>query len=171
METIYAEHSNKLKALANTARKEAVATKPAPYSSSAKAVYSNEVASLNSKLNVALQNAPLERQAQLYARTLVGQKQQANPDMEPEELKKIKQQALNTGRLRNGAKKTKIDITQEEWNAIQAGAISTSKLEQILTNTDADSVKRLAMPKHAPKMTSTKISESSVNASLRLYTS
>ena len=57
--TIYAEHSNKLKALANTARKEAVHTKAYPYSPSAKAVYSNEVASLNAKLNIAERNAPL----------------------------------------------------------------------------------------------------------------
>ena len=40
MESIYAEHSNKLKALANTARKEAVNTESAAYSSSAKTVYS-----------------------------------------------------------------------------------------------------------------------------------
>jgi hypothetical protein len=53
MEVIYAEHSNKLKAMANAARKEAVPIKGTPYSPSAKATYSNEVASLNSKLRVA----------------------------------------------------------------------------------------------------------------------
>ena len=45
--------------------------------------------------------------------------------MEEAEVKKIKQQALNESRIRTGAKKDKIKITQAEWNAIQASAIST----------------------------------------------
>ena len=155
MEGIYAEHSNRLKALANQARKEAVNTKGTPYSPSAKKIYGNEVASLNSKLNLALKNAPLEKQAQLLANTVVSQKRQANPHMEPADVKKIKQQALNEARRRTGAKKTKIIITQNEWDAIQAGAISTHKLEQIINNSDSDTVKRLAMPRQSLKMTST----------------
>lgn len=155
MEEIYADHSNRLKALANQARKEAVNTKPAPYSPSARKVYANEVASLNSKLNIALRNAPLERQAQLLANAVVSQKRQANPHMEPEDVKKIKQQALSEARTRTGAKKTRIDITQKEWDAIQAGAISTHKLEKIINNSDSDTVKRLAMPRTTPKLTST----------------
>lgn len=158
MEAIYAEHSNTLKALANEARKEAVNTKGTPYSPSAKTAYANEVGSLNAKLNLALKNAPLERQAQLLANTHVSQKRQANPHMEPADVKKLKQQALNTYRNRTGAKKTKIIISQSEWNAIQAGAISTNKLEKILNNSDLDTVKHLALPKNAPKMTSTKLS-------------
>jgi hypothetical protein len=154
MEGIYAEHSNKLKAMANTARKEAVHAKPTPYSPSAKAAYANEVASLNSNLAIAERNAPYERQAQLLGNAAVSQKRQANPHMEPEELKKIKQLALNEARNRTRAGKTKMDITQSEWNAIQAGAISTDKLRRILKNSDADTVKRLAMPKHKAKMTS-----------------
>ena len=157
MEVTYAEHSNKLKAMANDARKQAVHTKGTPYSPSAKKTYANEVTSLNSKLNVAKRNAPLERDAQRLANTTVSQKRQANPNMEPETIKKIKQQALTEARNRTGAKKTKILITQSEWDAIQAGAISTSKLEEIIANSDVDTVKALALPKHKPKMTSAKM--------------
>jgi hypothetical protein len=46
-------------------------------------------------------------------------------------------------------------MTQSEWDAIQAGAISTHKLTSILNNSDADNVRQLAMPKFQPKMTST----------------
>jgi DNA-binding CsgD family transcriptional regulator len=152
MEAIYAEHSNRLKALANTARKEAVHIKASPYSPSAKAAYSNEVASLNGKLNTALKNAPLERQAQLIAQTQISQKRQANPHIAREDLKKIKQQQLNEARKRTGAGKTKVMITQDEWNAIQAGAISNDKLEKILKNSDLENIKYLALPKDAPKM-------------------
>jgi hypothetical protein len=157
METIYATHSNKLKALANNARKEAIHTKPMTYSPSAKKVYATEVSSLNAKLNIALKNAPRERQAQVLANARVSQKRQANPNMPKEDVKKIKQQELNEARIRTGAKKDKIIITQSEWDAIQAGAISTNVLTKILNNSDLDTVKTLAMPKTTPKLTSAKM--------------
>jgi len=157
METIYAEHSNRLKALANEARKESLPIKGTPTSPSAKKVYANEVASLDAKIRNAERNAPYERQAQLLANAAVGAKRQANPNMELAEVKKIKQQALNEYRIRTGAKKDKITVTPNEWNAIQAGAISTNKLEKILKNSDADTVKMLAMPKQPTKLSSTKL--------------
>jgi len=157
MEMIYARHSNKLKAMANEARKEALATKDKPYSPSAKKVYAGEVSSLTAKLNLAEKNAPLERQANLIANETVSIRRQANPGMDPSEVKKIRTLALNEARIRTGAKKTQIEITQSEWDAIQAGALSTDRLERILRHSDSDSVKKLAMPKTQPKMTSTKI--------------
>lgn len=156
IESVYADHSNRLKALANIARKEAVSVQAIPYSPSAKAVYSNEVASLNSKLNIAKRNAPLERQAQILANAVVAQKKRDNPHMDDSDLKKIKNQALAEARIRTGAKKQRIDITKEEWNAIQAGAITKSKLESILNNTDLDLVKALATPKQKVVMNSLK---------------
>ena len=155
IEGIYAQHSNELKALANSARKESLQIKNIPYSPSAKKVYKNEVESLNSKLSIAKRNAPRERQAQLLANAQVSQKRQQNPYMEKEEVKKVKQHALNEARKRTGAEKDRIRFTQPEWDAIQAGAISGSKLSEILRNADAETVKRLAMPKETPKMTST----------------
>lgn len=156
IEKIYSDHSNKLKDLANQARKLAVNTKGTPYSPSAKAAYANEVASLDAKLNVALKNSPLERQAQLLANTVVSQKRQANPGMDGTEVKKLKAQALAEARNRTGAKKQQIQPTQDEWSAIQAGAISNSKLNQILNHADLDHIKSLATPKSKTLMTSTK---------------
>jgi hypothetical protein len=156
IEAIYADHSNQLKAMANEARKEMVHTKATPYSPSAKQVYSNEVSSLNAKLNTALKNAPLERQAQIVANAMVSQKKAANPGLDSDDLKKVKNQALAEARVRTGAGKKRIDITQKEWDAIQAGAISNHKLEQILDNADIDMVKQLATPKRQVLMTSTK---------------
>ena len=156
IEKVYADHSNKLKSLANEARKAAVNTKGTPYSPSAKNAYSKEVRSLDSKLHLALKNAPLERQAQILANATVHQKRQANPDMEPSEVKKIKAQALAEARTRTKAKKQQIDLTDSEWDAIQAGAISTNKLNQILNNSDLDQIKKLATPKSSVLMTSTK---------------
>src|ERR1044072_4333623 len=63
IEKVYADHSNRLKDLANKARRVAVNTTPTPYSPSAKVAYANEVSTLRSKLNIAQRNRPLERQA------------------------------------------------------------------------------------------------------------
>jgi len=156
IEEVYVDHSNKLKSLANTARKEAASTKPTKYSPSAKAAYPNEVSSLNAKLNLALKNAPLERQAQVIANTAVSQKRQANPGMDEEDVRKIKYQALSAARVRTGSDKHKIVPTQSEWDAIQAGAISNHKLTDILKNADIEAVKKLATPKQQLLMTSTK---------------
>lgn len=155
MEQIYADHSNRMKALANEARKALVAIKPNPTSSSAKAAYAEEVKALESKLNLALRNAPLERQAQVLANAQVAAKRAAYPDMEESDLKKIKSQALTGARIRTGAGKKKIEITDSEWDAIQAGAITPNKLNQILQNTDLNRVKELATPKSKVLMSPT----------------
>ena len=158
MERIYADHANRLKSLANQARLEALKTPPLKYSPSAKRAYSNEVASLDSKLTLALQNAPRERQAQILANTIIQAKRDSNPHLEGDQLKKIRFQALEEARLRVGAGKQRIDITPREWEAIQAGAISNNKLEQILNNTNVDTVRKLATPRPKVLMTNAKVS-------------
>ena len=147
IENVYASYANALKALGNTSRKTALETIPKPYSPSAKAVYSKEVAKLNASLNIALKNKPLERQAQIIANTIVDRKKQANPEMDADDIKKIRNAALSEARNRTGAKKTLIKITDREWEAIQAGAVSTSKLSQIIQNTDLNTIKSLASPR------------------------
>lgn len=158
MEAVYATHANKLKAMANEARKESISTSSIPYSPSAKKAYEKEVATLQSKLNVALKNAPLERQAQLLANKIVSTKKESNPNMEAADLKKIKGQALAEARSRTQAKKHQIELTEREWEAIQAGAVSTNTLTQILNNTDLDRVKQLATPRSKNSMTTAKVS-------------
>jgi hypothetical protein len=158
IERIYADHSNVLKSLANVARKEAVNTKTPTYNKSAKNVYATEVADLNSKLAIAKRNAPLERQAQRLANAKIRMIRQANPDMDKSELKKAKNQALAEARARTGAGKQRIRLTPREWQAIQAGAISAHKLNEILDNSDIDSVRELATPRAARVMTAQKMS-------------
>lgn len=147
MEAVYANYANQMKKMANDARKAYLQTPNLEYSPEAKKQYAEEVKSLNAKLTVALKNAPKERQAQLLANKIVSQKLQDNPDMDAEHKKKVKGQALTTARLRMGAKKEQIKITDKEWEAIQKGAISDSKLRQILNNSDMDVLKQKAMPR------------------------
>ncbi len=146
-EEAYADYANSMKALANQARKVMVNTGKIEYSSSAKETYSNEVRSLMYKLNDALKNAPRERKAQAIANSVVEAKKKANPDMSKAEIKKASQQALTSARASVGAKRTPVQITDKEWEAIQAGAISENKLLQILNNTDIDEVRKRATPR------------------------
>lgn len=159
IEREYANYANQMKALANKARLEIVHTKDIPYSPSAKETYKVEVASLNSKLNVSLKNAPRERQAQLRANTVVAAKKQANPDMTKAEVKKAGQQALVKARTEVGAKRETIKITDREWEAIQAGAISNNKLQQIVAHTDTDELRQRATPRASTTLSQAKISK------------
>lgn len=160
MEGIYADHANKLKALANEARKEYITTPNQAYNPSAKKTYASEVASLDRKLKASILNAPRERQAQLLADYIYKEKKKNTPDLSKEDLKKLKSQTLDEARSRVKAVSRKyrnIEITDKEWEAIQAGAISNNKLTQILKNADEKAIKERATPKNTPAMTAAKI--------------
>lgn len=157
VEERYADYANKMKSLANEARKEMIATPNLKYSREAKEAYQEEVRSLNAQLNVALKNAPRERQAQAMANAIVNAKKQENPDMTKAEIKKISQQALTQSRANVGAKRELIKISDKEWEAIQAGAISDGKLQQILDNTDIDEVRQRATPRQMNTLSDAKV--------------
>lgn len=151
IEAVYADHANKMKALANEARRLERTISPTKYSPSAKKAYESEVSSLKSKLNTALKNKPRERQAQVIANQLIDAKKKSNPEIvdDKDAMKKVKSQALIEARARTGANKSSVSIkiTDREWDAIQSGAVSHNTLTQILSNTDMDRVKQLATPK------------------------
>ena len=156
-EELYADYANSLKAMANTARKAITTAGKQEYSAEANKKYAHEVAKLKSKLNIALLNAPKERQAQLLANSIVKEKKASNPDMEPEQLKKIKQDALTRARDKFGAKREAIIIEDDEWTAIQAGAISETVLNKIIQNADIDSLRAKATPRDNKVLTDVKL--------------
>lgn len=146
-EEAYADYANHMKALANEARKEMLRTGRITYSAQAKEQYREEVDSLMAQLNLALKNAPRERQAQLAANSEIKALKKANPDMTNKERKKKAQQALSKNRILFGAKRSPINITAKAWEAIQAGAISENVLSQILRFADIDQVRSYATPR------------------------
>lgn len=158
-EEAYADYANKMKALANQARKEMLATGKIEYKASSAAAYDTEVKSLKAKLNIALKNAPRERQAQTIANAVVKAKKQENPDMTKGEIKKESQRALTAARISVGAKREPIILTDKEWEAIQAGAISENKLMQIINHTDTDSLRQRATPRATTTLSNAKISK------------
>lgn len=159
-ENAYADYGNKMKALANRARKELMKREKIEYSASAKKTYATEVESLNSKLAIAEMNAPKERRAQAVANSKLKAMVQDNPSLAKDKktLRKIANTTIQNERDKVGAsgKNSRIDITDKEWEAIQAGAITDSKLSSILRYADADKVKERAMPKTKVKLTTAK---------------
>ena len=160
MEMVYADYANSMKALGNRARMEVVNTTKIAYSPTAKKTYQNEVNSLNAKLNTALLNAPRERAAQRMANAEVAAKQQANPNMKTSDVKKASQQALSKYRKEVGSvsrRDRSIIITDKEWEAIQAGAVSENTLKKILNNTDVDNLRERATPRTKSNLSSAQV--------------
>lgn len=158
-EEIYADYANYMKSLANQARKEMINTGRLKYSASAKETYAPEVSHLMAQLGVSSMNAPRERAAQRKANSRSAAKKLDNPDMTEKEYKKIKQQELTKARNEVGAKRTPISISQREWEAIQAGAITDSKLSEILRFADADTVRKYATPRTTNTLSTAKANQ------------
>lgn len=153
IEAVYAAHSNRLKDLADLARKASVNTSVEKGTvPSAVRAYDKEVKALNAKLNLAIRNRPLERQAQVYANQTLKAKKADYPEMDAAQEKRIRFQALAQARARVGTDRQTFEITPQEWQAIQARAISPSRLTTILDHADLDSVKKFATPRQVLKI-------------------
>lgn len=158
MEEVYADYANHMKALAQKSRKDIFTVGKTEYIKAAAKKYAQEVASLNAHLNEALKNAPRERRASVIANSRAMAKKNSDPTMTNAEFQKLKAREMAIAREEVGAsgKGSKIYITDNEWKAIQAGAISDSKLSQILTKADSDRVKELASPASSRQLSSAK---------------
>lgn len=155
MEGLYADHANAMKSMANKARREWVRTPNGKADPQAKVKYAKEVEELDSALRLAKANAPRERHAQRVAQAMVRARMDDNPGMDKSEIKKIKGATLKTARDLTGAGKARIEPTDKQWEAIQAGAISPTKLSEIMSNGNMDRIVELATPKKKTTVSST----------------
>lgn len=167
-ENLYADFSNKLKAMAAQARKEAVNMKGLEYSAEAAKKYAPEVASLKAKYANMIANKPKERKAMLIANANIKAKiaeRGLNPKIteDKKEIKKISSVEMQRARDSVGAsgRRSKVTFTDKEWEAVQAGAISDNMLTKFLNSSDSDEIVKRAMPKNATVMTSAKMSKAS----------
>lgn len=163
-ENLYADFSNKLKAMANQARKEAANMKGIQRNPEAAKTYAAEVASLKEKYNNMVANKPKERKAMLIANANIKakiQEQGLNPTIDKKEIKKISSVEMQRARDSVGAsgRKSKVTFTDKEWEAVQAGAISDNMLTKFLDSSDSDEIVKRAMPKTATVMSSAKMSK------------
>lgn len=163
MEGVYADYANSMKHLANQARIEETKAGKIAYNKEAKRKYQTEVDSLTKKLDIAQSNVVKERAAQRMTYAAVQKKQNAAKEagevMKAKDVKKASQQALTRYREEVGSvsrRDRNIVITDNEWKAIQAGAISENILNKILNNCDPDSLRQKAMPKESKELNEAK---------------
>lgn len=154
-EELYAEYANNMKAMANQARKASL-NMGYTQNPGAAETFAREVASLNAKLNTAIKNKPYESLAQLKANAVIYDKRQhMSKDLTKEEkekqMKKIRTQAMNAARTYWGAEggKSKIPMTEREWQALNSGAFTKNKVNEILKNTKSEVIKNYALPKES----------------------
>lgn len=161
-ELLYADFANNLKNMANSARKEMINTGNLEFNKDASVKYASEVKSLESKLDNALKNVPKERQAQRLTNSRVDAKLKADEDLWNDKamLKKIKQQELSKAREEVGASRSAsaITITDNEWKAIQSGAIHETTLRQMLKYMDQDDLVKRATPRETKGLRPAQIS-------------
>lgn len=154
MEIVYADYANSMKTLANKARIAMANTGKIAYDRGARKQYDAEVKSLNEKLQKAELNITRERAANRMAAATVNAKkaaaEEAGEKLKNKDIKKAGQQALTKYREEVGSvsrKDRNIVISDKEWDAIQAGAVSETILKRILNNADPDTLRQRAMPK------------------------
>ena len=164
VEILYADYANALKKMGNDARKEYLKVESTKVNPEAKEKYASEVASLNSKLKVAQLNAPRERKAQLETASKIQKLKATHREINEydkdsmDKLAKQAQRYLSEARGKYGANKksVSIDITDREWDAIKAGAINSSTLTSIISNTDNDKLRKLATPSNNKQLNDTR---------------
>lgn len=165
MELVYADYANTMKDLARTSRLEYTNTGKIAYNKDAAKVYSKEVASLKEKVTTSSLNKPKEREALRRANVEINNKLSAYQEttgtkMKTADSKKISQQAVVKYRDSVSSvtrKNRNVKITDSEWSAIQAGAVSETVLKKILANTDITELRQRAMPKSSSSLTVSQI--------------
>ena len=161
IESVYAAHANRLKALANEARKEMRNTGRLEQNKSAAEAYADIVGkdgTLAKKILRAELESPKERQAQALATSIMTAKKEADPSLaeDKDKWKKLNAKALNDAREAvnnySGEKRYRITLTDREWEAIQAGAISDTTFKRVIRYSDKNELKKRAMPRESTGM-------------------
>lgn len=151
MEELYAGYANSLKDLANRARRTAVNIPTQKVDPENKKAQTDAVESLKAKVQLILQAKPHERRAQILANRLIEEEKLRNPNLryDKDKLKKFRGFALVDARLRVGAKRPSITLTDAEWYAIETGAVSSNVINTILLALDGAVLRERFMPKTA----------------------
>ena len=153
-EELYVDYIKGVMKTKNDAMKVSKSIPTPKYSKEAARIYKPEIESLDAKLNTALLNAPRERQAQILTNKLYYSN--LKPDMDKDDRKKLRKRSLARARQESGSNATAVQVklTEKEWEAIQARAVSNTKLKQILDHADMDIVRKLAAPRELKLSTS-----------------
>lgn len=157
MERIYADYANQMKSYAAQARKEAVSIPTVPRNPEMTKLYSKEVASLKDKVREVYEHRPLERRALFLANEKYAAQVRANPGMDDDHKKRLKNRCKAEARAQVGSKRPEFNISDKEWEAIQKGAVSKTTQKEVFRYANQEDLKRRALPKQATTLTPAKL--------------
>lgn len=163
MENTYADYANSMKSLGNQCRLEASRIPSTQQTNpEAKKKYAKEVKELEEGIGKAQANEPLERQANIMAKAAVEARVKemglsGEDEMSQDKIARLSAQELTRARNAIGAsgKGTKIQLTEDQWNAIQDGAVSTATQQKVIRYADKDRLRQLATPKSQSRSVTT----------------
>ena len=153
-EILYADYANKLKQMANDARKTMMYTKGIQTNQSAKKEYADELISLKEKLDQAYRAKPKEARAQNIANGIINQKIKMDRNLSQKDLKKIRQIAIETARAQVGVK-----LCFKIYASEQIEKKGKTPIEEILKNTNPDSLRERATPSNGRALSNSQMAQ------------
>ena len=156
VERLYADHVNAMKTYANQARLQSIKIADPRRNKEAASVYATEVEELRVQINQAKATKPLERKANIIAQRVYKERLAEDPTLrfDADRRKKIERQVREGARIRMGLKRPVITPTDRQWDAIQAGALSSSMTRDMLEYADEKRINQLASPRTNTVLTS-----------------
>lgn len=164
IERYYADYANSMKDLARQARMIYAKTPNLKLDREAYKVYQEDVDNLMARVFLASKNQFRERQANAIANAETRAHMKKWDEEHPnggkkernKERKKFEDQAIKRARDKVGAKRTKLILTDREWEAMNAGAIGVENQKQVLRFADRDDLISRSLPKQYNQLSDAK---------------
>lgn len=149
VEVLYANYSNFMVNLANKSRQAYLNAGSSKVDPEAKKKYAAEVESIKQKNIDAELNSPRERQALILSGSLYKEAKAKNPDLKDDKKlqKKVQQWCQNSARNLCNARKPYVKLTDREWEAINANALTLTEVTKVTKNMRDDELKERALPR------------------------
>lgn len=138
VEEAYANYANRMKGLADECRRMSRTAPVYQKRHDLAGQYSNEVATIESKIAERRKKSPLERRAQILAEADTRLKIQKDPSIKSDRDKYKKESNLSLVRARNKLSVGDVDIhlSEKEWEAIFAGALNKDAFAYLMQHCD-----------------------------------
>ena len=167
IERYYADYANSLKDLAREARKIYANTPNLKKDNNAYKVYQGDVDELMAQVYKASKNQLRERQANAIANAETRAYMKAWNDENPKASnternkarKKFEDQAIKRAREQVGSKRTKLVLTDRQWEAMNSGAIGVENQKLVLKYVDREDLIQRSRPKTWNQLSDAKVAQ------------
>lgn len=155
IEIAYANYANELKDLAREARKTVKNTKDLPYDKHAYETYKEDVDTLWEMVSEAERNRVRERGAQAVgnaqSRKIMAAWDEKHPNATSSERNKergkVDARVLKEARTKYNSKRAEFTITDRQWDAINRGALSSTRVKKLLRYVNRKELLQRSLPR------------------------